>query len=135
MGRVMNEMKINTDPSSQLSAQKMKSKQKELSKVDDKFKDLLKNKDRKGLEEAAKDFEELFLNMIFKNMRNSVLKSDLVEKSHEREMWEGMLDEAYSESIAESGSFGIAKMIMDSFEPYLEGDKIKEPNGSIDLKA
>ncbi len=134
----MNEMRINMTPSAQITAQKIKSKEKELGAIDNKFKDLLENKDKKGLEEAAKDFEELFVNILFKNMRKSVLKSGLVEKSHEREMWESMLDEAYAESIAETKSLGIAKMIMDSFEPYLKGDTIKDPsekNITFDLKA
>ncbi len=123
-------MKINNNPQQVLQEQKFKAKQSEIDALAPKFKEVLESKDKKALEEVAKDFEELFVTMVLKTMRASVPKSDFTKSSHELELYEGMLDEAYAKNIAEKGSFGVADMIMKSFEPYLDKE-----NSSVDLKA
>lgn len=62
-------------------------------------------------EGAFKDLEALFINELLKEMRKSIPDDGLFEKNHEREIYEGMLDSVFSEAMAESGQFGIAKQI------------------------
>ncbi len=50
-------------------------------------------------------------------------------------MYESMLDESYAKSIAERGAFGVADMIMQSFEPYLDKEKGSQVTSSLDMKA
>ncbi len=131
----MNEMKINQDANAQLMKQKYKAKEAEIDDFQPKFKELLEKKDKKALEKVSKDFESIFVSMVFKTMRSSIPESSLVESSHGRKIFEGMLDEEYAKNIAEKGGFGIADMIMRSFEPYLNEDKEKTSENSIDIKA
>lgn len=126
-------MKINNDAKAVLLEQTYRSKDAKLDEFKPNFDDLLKKKDREALQKVSQDFEELFVGMVLKTMRKSVMKSEFSKSSHELELYEGMLDEAYAKSIAEKGSFGIAKMLMESFEPYLkeEGEK----KSGFDLKG
>ncbi len=121
-------MKINNNPQAIMQEQKYKAKQAEIDALAPKFQDVLAKKDKEALQEVAQDFEELFVTMVLKTMRASVPKSDFTKSSHELELYEGMLDEAYAKNIAEKGTFGVADMIMKSFEPYL--DKQKEATSS-----
>ncbi len=126
-------MKINNNPQAIMQEQKLKAKQSEIDALAPKFKEVLAKKDKEALREVATDFEELFVAMVLKTMRASVPKSDFTKSSHELELYEGMLDEAYAKNIAEKGAFGVADMIMQSFEPYLAKEKEAETS-SFDLK-
>ncbi len=127
-------MKINNNPSSVLAEQKLKAKNKEIESIKPKFDKILESKDKEALKDVARDFEEIFVGMVLKTMRRSVPKSDFTKSSHELEIYEGMLDEAYAKDLAKTGSFGIADMIVKSFEPYLEKEKEAE-NSSFDSKV
>ncbi len=63
------------------------------------------------LKEVSKNFESIFMRMLFKEMRNSVQKSEIMGNSRALEFFETMRDEQLSESMAASGGIGIGKMI------------------------
>lgn len=79
------------------------------------FQELLENvkesKDEVELKKVSQDFEGIFVNMMFQNMRKSVGKDGILEKSYERELFESMLDEELSKKIASGEGIGIAKML------------------------
>ncbi|MCK4257470.1 MAG: rod-binding protein [Halanaerobiales bacterium] len=56
----------------------------------------------KALYDACKNFEAIFTQLVFKEMRKSVEKSDLVNGGFGEEVFEGMLDEEIAQSSAES---------------------------------
>ncbi len=72
-------------------------------------------------EKAFKDLEGLFLNELLKEMRKSIPDEGIFKKSHATKMYEEMLDEVYSQAMADSGQFGIAKQIAAQFRLREEG--------------
>ncbi len=67
-----------------------------------------KNNDDKELREACKEFEAIMLDMLYKQMKSTVIKSDLFEADPGREIFESMLDEKLMEQAAKTGSLGLA---------------------------
>ena len=72
-------------------------------------------------EKAFKDLEGLFMNELMKEMRKSVSDEGIFKKSHATKMYEEMLDEVYSQAMADSGQFGIAKQIAAQLQLREEG--------------
>lgn len=66
-----------------------------------------KNKEEKQLEQACKDFESIFVGIMFKSMRAAVPNSGLLNNEHEQ-TFRDMLDDEYSKEIAKTGRMGIA---------------------------
>ncbi|MFN2461309.1 MAG: rod-binding protein [Candidatus Velthaea sp.] len=66
----------------------------------------------KRLHAAAQQFEAVFVNMLFKSMRETAPPVSLTGKvSSGEKMFTEMLDEKRSEQIAHSGSFGIGRIL------------------------
>jgi flagellar protein FlgJ len=78
-------------------------------KVEDYNKKGLDNADKKELMDACKHFEGVFLNMLLKQMRNTVQKTEISEAVSGREMYESMLDETIIDTVSKRGDLGIAK--------------------------
>ncbi len=73
-----------------------------------KTKDLVKDNDQdkrdKTLYQACQDFEAIFTQLVFKEMRNSVQKGGLVDKGFGEEVFESMLDEEIAKSSVKKDS-------------------------------
>jgi flagellar protein FlgJ len=67
-----------------------------------------RNNDEKELKKACQEFEALMLNMIYKQMKATVIKSQLVEEEPGREIFESMLDEELAEQASKAGGIGLA---------------------------
>ena len=68
--------------------------------------------DAKGaIRETAQQFEALFLQMMMKSMRDTVVKSELSE-SNTAETFEGMFDKEVSVQLAKKNSMGLADMLV-----------------------
>lgn len=77
----------------------------------------------KRLHAAAQQFEATFVDMLFKTMREGAPKTSLTGKvSNTEETFSAMLDEKRSESIAQTGSFGIAKILEDQLKAAVLAD-------------
>jgi peptidoglycan hydrolase FlgJ len=63
------------------------------------------------LKKVSKNFEAIFMRMLFKEMRNSVQKSGLMGNSKAMEFFETMQDEQMSEKLASAGGIGIGNII------------------------
>jgi len=77
-------------------------------------------KKKKELMKACQDFESIFLNIMLQEMRNSVPKDDLTEKSFGRDIFESMLYEKYADEMAKTNSVGLAKIIYDQLSKNLK---------------
>jgi Rod binding domain-containing protein len=72
--------------------------------------------DSKGaLRQTAQQFEALFLQMTMKSMRESVIKSDLIE-SNTSDQFESMFDKEVSVQLSKRNSMGLADMLVKSLE-------------------
>ena len=72
--------------------------------------------DAKGaIRETAQQFEALFLQMMMKSMRESIVKSELSE-SNTMETFEGMFDKEVSVQLAKKNSMGLADMLVKNLE-------------------
>ncbi|MDF2545678.1 MAG: hypothetical protein K0R93_576 [Anaerosolibacter sp.] len=80
-----------------------------LAKAQDDTKD--KKQDAQKLMQACKDLESVFVNMMFKNMRATVLSDGFIEKSFGRETFEGMLDEEIAKTIGKGQGVGLAQQM------------------------
>jgi len=70
------------------------------------------SQDLKALQEVCKEFEAIFINMMLKQMRATVVQGGVTESSHAREIYESMHDEALSEEMAKEGNgIGLAKQL------------------------
>ena len=63
------------------------------------------------LREAAEEFEALFVEMVFKQMRsaNNALSGE--QKSFARSTYEGWQDQETAKAISRQGSFGLAEIL------------------------
>ena len=72
--------------------------------------------DSKGaLRQTAQQFEALFLQMTMKSMRESVVKSDLIE-SNTSDQFESMFDKEVSVQLSKRNSMGLADMLVKNLE-------------------
>mgnify|MGYP001827799507 CR=1 FL=1 len=82
-----------------------------------KFEEILKRTmstdadDDEQLLEACEEFESYYLNKVFDEMRSSIPKSSLVEKSQGNEIYEDMLYDAYTKEMAKGSGTGIKEML------------------------
>ena len=60
---------------------------------------------------AVKELEQHFVFTLLQEMRKTIPKSGLLDGGFAQSIQEQMLDEALSGAIAETGQFGIAKMV------------------------
>jgi len=65
--------------------------------------------------ETAQQFEAMFIQMMMKSMRESVMKSDLSENAP-LETYQGMFDKEVSMQLAKRNSMGLADMLVKNLE-------------------
>lgn len=83
----------------------------------------LKNKalDDKKIKEVSQEFESLFIEMMFKEMRKTINNKSTTEKeSPGKEIFDDMLYTEYAKNTSKIGGFGLAKMIENSLNPQLQ---------------
>lgn len=82
----------------------------------DKLAEAAKQKDDEGLREAAREFESYFIGMMLKQMRRTVVESELTVKSEARKQFETMLDDEYAKSMASGEGIGLGAVIFDAMK-------------------
>jgi len=91
------------------------------------FEDVLKaaqqSKDSVKLKAACEQFEAVFIQMMMKNMRNTVQDGGFIEKSYAREMFEGMFDEEIAKEVAKGQGIGISQMMYDQLSQSIKKDE------------
>lgn len=68
------------------------------------------------LKQVSQNFESIFMQMIFKEMRNSVQKSDLFGHSQGMEFFESMYDDQLMQKMASAGGMGLGQMIYEKLK-------------------
>lgn len=79
-----------------------------------KLQNAVKNNEEKQLRKACQEFEGIFMNIMYKQMKATIIKSDLVPSSPGTEMFESMLDEELVNQATEHRSYGLADMLYKS---------------------
>ncbi len=75
--------------------------------------------DLKRLREVSEDFEALLMNQMFKSMRQSVNKTELIDGGMAEDIFEDMLYDEYSKSFAKSRKLGISEMIFNQMKDFV----------------
>lgn len=82
------------------------------------------SKDPKAaLQAAAKQFETVFMNMVLKSMRDTVPTDGLMSGGSEEQMFQGMLDQQFAQSMADGKGAGLADMIVKQLSRNLNLDQ------------
>ena len=78
-------------------------------------KEELDNK-KKELKKACKDFESIFINEMFKEMRKASFGNGLIEKTHAHKLWEDMFYESISKEMVINGGIGLSQILYKQLE-------------------
>ncbi|MCL2220634.1 MAG: transglycosylase SLT domain-containing protein [Chitinispirillia bacterium] len=84
--------------------------------------------------QTARDFEAMFTSMMFKAMRGSIEDNPLIPKSMGEDIFTEMLDGEYAKMSAESGSLGLAALILKEIE-RCEGINTNSLDSNVPLWA
>jgi len=76
-------------------------------------------KDRAALKKACQDFEAIFIQSMFKSMRETIPEGGLFEKDHATEMYQGMIDQEIASQISRRQSLGLADQMYRQMEKLL----------------
>lgn len=92
--------------------------EKDITSVQKKMENLKKGSDDEKLMETCREFESVFLYMMFKEMRKTVPDSDgVIEKSQGTKIFEEMYLEEMSKELSKTDDgIGIAKMLYNQFK-------------------
>jgi flagellar protein FlgJ len=89
-------------------------------------KSVVQEKDRLAAKKVARDFESMFVGIMFKSMRETVGKDSLTGGGHGEEMYRSMLDQEYAKAAGEGQGLGLAGTI--------EKELLKTMPGAMDKK-
>ena len=73
-----------------------------------------------ALTKAAEEFEGLFLNLLLKSMRSTVIESDLTDSGGGMATYREMLDQELAGQLAGTGGLGVKDMILQRYLPLLQ---------------
>ncbi len=71
----------------------------------------IEEKDEEKLKQTCRDLESLFVSMMFKQMRNTVQKSDLFRGGFAEDMYEDMLLDKYAEEVSKGNGTGLGDIL------------------------
>lgn len=69
------------------------------------------NSEEKELKKVCQEFEAIVLNMMYKQMKATIIKSDLVEEDPGTAIFESMRDEELMNQASKTGSLGLAQSL------------------------
>ena len=77
---------------------------------------------REGLRKASEEFESLLIYQVIREMRKTINKNPLFHGGRAEEMFESFLDLETSRQIAQTGGFGLGKMLYDQLSKVVPDD-------------
>jgi flagellar protein FlgJ len=84
------------------------------------------------LHTAATQLEGVFLNMLFSAMRDTVGKETITgQEDSATQTFQGMLDEQRAQSVAQTGSFGIARVLEEQLKSSVLSDAKREAKTQV----
>ncbi len=90
------------------------------------------NDKKQKLQHVAHEFESMFVNLLFKQMRKTIPDSKLIDGGNAEDIFEEMMDSEISKKIAQRGGLGIADALMEQFDRYLDDRTVNMNGGSDD---
>lgn len=78
-----------------------------------------KEQKKAQLREVAFQMEAMFINMMLKEMRATLHKTDLFDAGFAQDVFEDMLYQEYAKTMAKTANFGLAEQIYHQMESYL----------------
>ncbi|HOM03553.1 MAG TPA: rod-binding protein [Acetivibrio sp.] len=82
----------------------------------------LENKDEKELKKVCKEFEGILLQIVYKQMKATVPKSDFLPADYGREIFEDMLDEELVKESSGRLNLGLADSLYKQLSRNLKSD-------------
>jgi peptidoglycan hydrolase FlgJ len=87
------------------------------------------------LDDAAKQFEGVFLQILMTAMQDTVPKESIFGQDDSSEQtWQGMLNDERAQEIAKSGTFGLAQQLEEQLRPQVLGDAAQEAHTNVDRR-
>lgn len=80
----------------------------------------VKSREKEELMKVCREFESIFINMLMKQMRATIPKSDFLNRGIDREIFESMFDEEVSKEMAKGGGIGLAREIYRSLVAQID---------------
>lgn len=87
-----------------------------------KLQNALENKDEKELKKVCKEFEGILLEIMYKQMRATVPKSDFIPADPGRDIFEDMLDEELVKEAAKAVNLGLADRLYKQLSRTLKSE-------------
>ena len=72
-----------------------------------------KREEHPEVRKVAKQFESLFVNQMVSAMRKTVVKGGIIPESNAERIYQSMLDNQYSEKMADTEQLGLSQIIYD----------------------
>lgn len=82
------------------------------------------DQDKERLKEVCQDFESVFMGIIYKEMRATIEKSDLIPESNATNIFESMLDEEIANKASKAGGIGLGDMLYNHLKQDLENQYV-----------
>ena len=81
------------------------------SSFEERLKNAMNSKDDKELKKVCSDFEGIMMNMMFKEMKATIPKSDLIPQDSGSEIFNSMLDDKLMEEASKKQGMGLADIL------------------------
>ena len=94
----------------------------ETANFEDALNSAVKSGDDEALKKSCKDFESILLGMMYKSMRATVGKSELLPEDQGTEIFQSMLDDEYVKTSSEAGGMGLADILYKQLKKQLPQD-------------
>lgn len=72
--------------------------------------------DREALKQACQDFEAIFINMLFKQMRETIPEQGYLEHGMGMDMFEEIMDMETARDMARKGGFGLGRLLYEQVQ-------------------
>lgn len=90
----------------------------------------LKKDNPAEIRKAVKEFESLFISQMLKEMRSTVMQSELMHSSNSEDIYTSMLDTELSKVMANSGGIGLGDMLLRQLSAEGESGKGASSEGA-----
>ncbi len=94
-----------------------------------KLKKAFDNKDEEALKKVCNEFEGIFLQMMYKQMKATVPKSELISEAAGRDIFESMMDEKLMDEASKTNSFGLANQMYKQLSRQMNAKYIVDSEG------
>jgi flagellar protein FlgJ len=98
-----------------------------------------RQKEESRLKDASKQFEQVFMMQMLKEMDKSVQKSDVFGEGKDEETFKDMLNQERAKAWSESGGVGLAQLIYEQMRSQIAdkkpGEQGQDPAGQLEAAS